>query len=461
MKLQSINPASGEIIAEYPEHSPEKRTEILNRAAEAFPSWRDTPVAGRARLMQCLAEQIRNNLDEYAVLITREMGKRIAEARSELERCASLCEHTAQHAPAILAEEVHTVECGRAVVAFEPLGAVLAVMPWNFPFWQVLRFALPVMAAGNVVVLKHAANICGCAMALEKLFLDAGFPENVFQAVFTVGSRVEDLIKHPIIRGVSLTGSVYAGRKLAEAAGRHLKKTVMELGGSDPFIVLADADLDKAAKIGVASRFRGCGQVCAAAKRFIVVEDAADAFIQKFADEIRTLVPGDPMDQASGIGPMAREDLLEILHGQVERSMDKGARLVLGGRRVDRPGFFYEPTLLVETGRGMPVFDEEVFGPVAAVTRAAGVEEAISLANDTVYGLGASLWTRDEEQARSLATRLEAGAVTINAMPRSEICLPFGGVKHSGWGRELSPYGFKEFVNIKTIRIGGENGHGR
>jgi len=449
----SINPATGQTIATYPEHDAADCRRLLDTCRQAFPRWRDTPLPQRLERLVRLADLLDANARRLGVLATREMGKRLVESEAEVRRCARVCRFYAKMAPAWLADETIDAAPGRRCITYEPLGAILAVMPWNFPYWQICRTAAPLLAAGNVVAVKPAPNVAGAAAALEALFAEAGFPEGAFTILRLATDLVAEAVAHPAVRGVTLTGSPAAGAALGALAGAHIKKAVMELGGSDPCIILADAKLDACCSAAASARIRACGQACIAAKRCIVEAPLADAFTEQLAAKLTTLVPGDPMDPATTIGPLAREDLLENLDRQVRRSIALGARCVTGGHRLDRPGFFYAPTLLADVRPGMPAFDEELFGPVAAVTTAADADEAIRLANATTYGLGASLWTADSARGQALARRIEAGMVAVNAVLRSDFRLPFGGVKRSGYGRELSRWGLLEFVNAKTLVV--------
>ncbi len=451
--MQSVNPATGQLIRDYPEHGPAECAAILDDVVTAARDFSRTTFAGRARCMTALAELLVAEAPAHARLITAEMGKLLREAEAEVRKCAQVCLYYAQHAEAILSPTPVRSIVAESVVTFEPMGTILGIMPWNFPFWQAIRFAAPAVMAGNAVVLKHAPNVCGCALAVEELFCRAGFPENVFRALFIPLDLVESVIAHPGVRGVSLTGSVRAGRSVAALAGKHLKKSVLELGGSDPCIVLADADLSAAARTGAAARLQGCGQVCIASKRFIVERSAADRFTGLLVAAMSRYAPGDPLDPATTLGPMARDDLRQALSAQIGTCLDMGARLLLGGHAVVGPGFFHEPTLLADVAPGMPAYDEELFGPAAALLVAEDAEHALFLANDTPYGLGAGIWTADVDRARAMARSIEAGTVTINGMTKSEPGLPFGGVKNSGYGRELSEFGIREFVNIKTLRV--------
>jgi len=451
--INSINPASAEVLARFDPFTPDEVDHALDQAEDAFIAWRERSFEERAVPMRRLAALLRERADRYGRLITLEMGKPIVEARAELEKCAWGCEHYAEHAARYLADEVITTNARRSLVAFQPLGIVLAVMPWNFPFWQVIRFAAPALMAGNSAVLKHASNVPQCALAIEEVFRDAGFPEGLLRTLLLAGSQVEPIIDDPRVRAVTLTGSSDTGSRIAQLAGRALKKTVLELGGSDPFIVLADADLGQAAKIATRARNQNTGQSCIAAKRFIAVESIATDFERRFAAEVAALQVGDPLDTQTQIGPLAREDLRETLERQVRESVGMGARVLTGGGRGDRKGWYYQPTVLADVTENMPVFKEETFGPVAAVVRVRDADEAVRVANDSAYGLGANLWTRDLALGERLARRIESGSVFVNGMVASDPRLPFGGVKRSGYGRELSSYGIKEFVNIQTIWI--------
>jgi succinate-semialdehyde dehydrogenase/glutarate-semialdehyde dehydrogenase len=449
-----VNPATEEVLARFDPFTSEQVERALDEAQDAFMAWRDRSIVERAVPMRRLAALLRERADRYARLITLEMGKPIAEARAELEKCAFGAEHYAENAARYLADEVVETNAQRSIVAFEPLGIVLAVMPWNFPFWQVIRFAAPALMAGNGAILKHASNVPQCALAIEEVIRDAGFPEGLLRTVLLAGSAVEPVIADPRIRAVTLTGSSDTGSRIAALAGRALKKSVLELGGSDPYIVLADADLDAAAKVGARARNQNTGQSCIAAKRFIALEPIARDFERRFAAEVEALRVGDPLDAKTQIGPLARADLRETLERQVRDSVRMGARVLTGGERGSGKGWYYQPTVLADVTEDMPVFKEETFGPVAAVLRVRDAEEAVRVANDSAYGLGASLWTRDLRVGEALARKIESGSVFVNGMVASDPRLPFGGVKRSGYGRELSSYGIKEFVNIQTIWIG-------
>ncbi len=451
--MRSVNPATGEIIGDYPEHGPEEVTAILSRAQDAFQAWRNVPFAGRRALMKGAAAELRCHQEDYARLMTAEMGKTLAAAKAEAEKCALCCDFYAEHGEFFLAPETVATDASRSLIRYDPLGPILAVMPWNFPFWQVFRFAAPALMAGNVGLLKHASNVPGCALAIEAIFKEAGFPPGCFQTLMIGSGAVDAVIANPAVRAVTLTGSEPAGMAVAAAAGRELKKTVLELGGSDPFIILEDADIQAAALTAAQARCINNGQSCIAAKRFIVVEPVAEAFEQAFLAAMGALRVGDPMDPGTDVGPMAREDLRKELHGQVERSVAAGAVLRLGGKPMEGEGAFYPPTVLTGVKPGVAAFDEETFGPVAAVIRAKDAGEAVSLANRSPFGLGASLWTKDLRRGEALAAQIESGSVFINGMVKSDPRLPFGGVKHSGYGRELSAFGIREFVNIKTVWI--------
>ncbi len=451
--IESRNPATGELLETFDAPPRDEIERTLARAAAAFDGWRRRRFAERASFLREAARRLRAEKAEHARTMALEMGKPVTQGEEEIEKCAWACDFFAEHGEAFMAEQPRQTEAARSYVRFDPLGTVLAIMPWNFPFWQVFRFAAPALMAGNVGILKHASNVPRCALAIAALFEAAGVPPGVFQTLLVGSDAVAGLIADRRIAAVTLTGSDTAGSRVAEAAGRALKKTVLELGGSDPFVVLDDADLDLAARTAATARLVNSGQSCIAAKRFIAVEAVADAFLERFVAEMRARRMGDPLDRATQVGPQARHDLRDQLHRQVEASVARGARVLLGGRVPDGPGAFYPPTVLAAVHPGMPAFDEETFGPVAGVVRARDEREAIALANESVYGLGASLWTSDRGRAERLAPEIEAGVVVVNGQVRSDPRLPFGGVKRSGWGRELSELGMREFVNTKSVWI--------
>jgi len=452
--MDSVNPATAERIDTYEEHTEQDVDDSLERAITAFEDWRDRPTGERERRLERAGEVLRDHRREYAETMTREMGKPIDQAIAEIEKCARCCDHYAEHASAYLQAEHHPSPPGSSVkTVHEPLGPVLAVMPWNFPFWQVFRFAAPYLTAGNVGLLKHASNVPGCALAIEEVFRKAGYPEGAFQPLLIPSDRVETILADNRVRAATVTGSGPAGRAVASTAGEHLKKTVLELGGSDPFVVLDDADIETAAETGAWARNQNGGQSCIAAKRFIVQRDVYDSFLHHFVDEFESFVVGDPMDEETDLGPQARPDLLSELHEQVEASVDAGATLVTGGEPLDVDGAFYPPTILTDVPDGCPVDEEETFGPVAAVYEVADETSAVELANDTEFGLGASVWTDDRERGRRVANRINAGCVYVNQLVKSDPRVPFGGVGNSGYGRELSEAGIKEFVNRKTVWV--------
>lgn len=451
--IQSINPATGEVLERLQETTAGEIDKILDSAYAAFLDWRHRPFTERAERMRNAARILRAGQEKYARTMALEMGKPIVQGKAEVDKCAWVCSYYAEHGEAFLADEPRKTDASHSYVRFEPLGPVLAIMPWNFPFWQVFRFAAPALMAGNAGILKHASNVPRCALQIEEIFREAGFPEGLFRAVLAHPERVGAIIADPRVRAITLTGSGRAGSRVAEQAGRQLKKTVLELGGSDPFIVLEDADLAKAAKTAADARLINSGQSCIAAKRFITMEKVADRFLELLVTETRSRRMGDPLERDTQVGPQARHDLRASLHRQVEESAKRGAEVLLGGRVPDGPGAFYPPTVLAAVDKGMPVFDEETFGPVAAVIRARDEADAIRLANDSEFGLGASLWTEDRRRAERLVPQIEAGCVFVNGLVKSDPRLPFGGVKRSGYGRELSVYGIREFVNVKSVWI--------
>jgi succinate-semialdehyde dehydrogenase / glutarate-semialdehyde dehydrogenase len=449
--MHAINPANDRPIAEYPEPTDEELEGKIALAAERFRDYRRTSFAQRAAWMRAAARLLRERRDRYAELMTLEMGKPIAAAEAEVEKCAWVCEYYAENAAQLLADEVIETDAASSFVTFQPIGPVLAIMPWNFPFWQCFRFAAPALMAGNVGLLKHASNVPGSALAIEEVLRDAGFPEGCFQTLLIGSSRVGGVIDDPRVAAATLTGSEEAGRSIGEAAGRNLKKVVLELGGSDPFIVMPSADIAAAASTAVTARTINNGQSCIAAKRFIVHEAIAGEFERLFVEGVRALQIGDPIERSTDIGPLARREFVEDLHRQVTESIAKGARLLAGGKKLDGPGYFYEPTVLTSVVPGMPAYDEETFGPVAAVIHAKDLDDAIRIANDTRFGLGASAWTNDPVEREHFIAGIEAGSVFINGMVKSDPRLPFGGVKASGVGRELGEFGIREFVNVKTV----------
>lgn len=454
MAIKAIDPMSGKVLASYDEMAPAAVSEIISDVHEAFLKWRRTSFAERATMMREAAKILRGSAGEYARLMAQEMGKPVRDGAAEVEKCASGCDFYAENAARFLGREPIVTDARNSFVTFNPLGVVLAVMPWNFPFWQVFRFAAPGLMAGNVAVLKHASNVPGCAMAIEDVFRRAGFPKNVFRTLMIGSPQVPSAIEHPLVRAVTLTGSGPAGRAVAGKAGQMLKKTVLELGGSDPYLVLDDADLEMAATVSTRGRLVNAGQSCIAAKRFIVAEKVRRPFEELFVQTMGAIKMGDPLKEDTQIGPLARHDLRDELHRQVEASIAGGARCLLGGAIPNNPGAYYPPTVLTDVRRGMPAYEEELFGPVAAIISVKDEEEAITTANDSAFGLGAGVITRDLARGEHIAAeRIDSGCVFVNEAVRSDPRLPFGGVKESGYGRELSVYGIKEFVNIKTVYV--------
>lgn len=453
MKTQSINPATEEVIKTYEIFSKTKVQAAIEAVHDSFMKWRRISFKKRKALMKNAAKILRKNIESYAALMTQEMGKPITQAKTEIEKCAWNCEFFAENAQAFLQDEFVETDAKKSYVHFEPLGVILAVMPWNFPFWQVFRFAAPSLMAGNAVILKHASNVSGCALAIEKIFHEAGFPKNIFRTLIMPSSEIESVIGYPLVKAVTITGSSAAGENVASLAGKYLKKSVLELGGSDPFIVLDDADVFSCATTAAKARNINTGQSCIAAKRFIIFEKIADQFEKLFTEQMKNAVIGDPMDPKTQVGPMARADLLEALDLQIKESIKKGAKLLTGGFRLPRKGYFYAPTVLSYVKKGMPAYDEETFGPVAAIIRVKNLKEAVEVANDTPYGLGVSIWTKNSKKGELLAREIEAGAVFVNGIVKSDPRLPFGGIKQSGYGRELASYGIKEFVNIQSVWI--------
>jgi succinate-semialdehyde dehydrogenase/glutarate-semialdehyde dehydrogenase len=453
MAIATINPTTGETVREFVALTKAEIEDKLSAAHRAAASWRAAPIAERANVVRRAGELLDERKVEYGRLMTLEMGKTLKAAIEEAAKCATACRFYADNVERIIADETVEVQGERSFVAYQPLGVVLAVMPWNFPFWQVIRFAAPAIAAGNVGLLKHASNVPQCALALEQLFVEAGAPGGVFQSLLIPSDAVAAIVADDRVAAATLTGSEGAGSSIAAAAGKYIKKTVLELGGSDAFIVMPSADLDAAVKTAVTARTINNGQSCIAAKRFIVADSIFDAFTEKFVAGMRSLVVGDPMDEKTNVGPLATAQIRDDLDDQVTRAKAAGARVLLGGTRREGRGFFYEPTVMTNVSDDSPVFREETFGPLAAVVRAANVGEAIARANDSRFGLGAAAWTRDEAEVERFARELDAGTVFINGMVASDPRFPFGGVKKSGYGRELSGFGLREFVNIKTVRI--------
>ncbi len=449
--LRAVNPATGEEIERFEEFTEKEVDARLERAESTFRTWRRATFEERAGLMREAAALLRRNKRRYAETMAREMGKPIRDGAAEAEKCAWACDFYAEHAAKFLAPDEVATEAKRSFVRYEPLGPVLAIMPWNFPFWQVFRFAAPALMAGNVALLKHASNVPRSALTIQVIFEAAGFPKGAFQTLLVGSALVSAVIKDPRVRAITLTGSEKAGASVAAVAAASIKKTVLELGGSDPFIVLADADMDRAARTAAEARCINSGQSCIAAKRFIVEGAVFAEFLERFREAMVRLKLGDPMREDTDIGPQARADLLDDLDRQVRGSVAKGAKVDLGGERLGGPGFFYPPTILSAVRRGMPVYEEEVFGPVAAVVRVADEREAIRVANDSRYGLGASVWTSDLDRGLRLSEEIESGTVFINRLVKSDPRLPFGGVKNSGYGRELGPWGIREFVNAKSV----------
>ena len=453
MEIQTINPVDNQLVESFVEYTSHQVVEIIENAHSEFLNWREKSFSERSALMLNVANVLRSNKKKWAEIMTIEMGKPILQAIGEVEKCAWVCEYYAENAQSFLSEEIIQTDASKSYVRFDPIGIVLAVMPWNYPFWQVFRFAAPALMAGNVAILKHASNVPMSALAIEEVFKEAGFPKNVFSTLLIGSKQVEYVIKNPFVKAVTLTGSEPAGKAIASSSGKALKKTVMELGGSDPFIILKDANIEEAIEVGVTARILNNGQSCIAAKRFIMEEEIADEFETGFVQRMKKLVIGDPIDPKTELGPIAREDLLEELDWQVKETVKHGAKILTGGERVDREGAFYQPTVLSNVKKGMLAYSEELFGPVAIMIRAKNEAEAIDIANDTPFGLGASIWTEDIRKAEILTRQIDSGAVFINGMVKSDPRMPFGGIKTSGYGRELSHYGIKEFVNIKSVWV--------
>jgi len=454
MKIFSVNPATGKRIKKYKAHSDKEINKKITETHNAWLQWKHTDSNERSRLLNNMADVLHQQKDELAHLMALEMGKPLAQGLAEIDKCASVCNYYADNAADYLKEQLITTEASKSYVTFKPIGVVLAVMPWNFPFWQVFRFLAPALAAGNCGVLKHASNVPGCALAIEQIVKEAGFPNKVFQTLLASGSQVEKIIEHEKIMAVTLTGSTVAGQKVAQKAGSLIKKTVLELGGSDAYMVLEDADLEEAAEMCVNSRIINSGQSCIAAKRFIVVKAVEKEFTRLFLQKMAAKKMGDPMEKDTDIGPQARVDLRDELHEQVKASIAKGAKCILGGVIPTGKNAFYPPTILTKVKPGMPAHDEELFGPVAAIISAKDENDAIKIANGSVFGLGGAVFTKDKKRGDLIAsTKLEAGSCFVNSMVKSDPRLPFGGIKQSGYGRELGLFGIHEFVNIKTIYL--------
>ncbi len=450
--METINPTTGEKIQEYDLMDDAELNEIVQNTNKAQESWRKKSFDERAERLQKAAQILKDRKEEFAELMAREMGKPLPQGESESEKCAWVCEYYADNAESFLQDQPIESDAAKSYVTFNPLGTVLAIMPWNFPFWQLFRFGAPALMAGNAAILKHAPNVTGCALAIEEVMHDAGIPEDLFRTAVADVDQTQELIANPGIAAVTLTGSTRAGKAVASQAGSQLKKTVLELGGSDPYVIFADADIEAAAETCVTSRLLNSGQSCIAAKRYIVVEDNYDQFLDAVIDRMQLKRIGDPTNSSTDIGPMAREDLRDKLHKQVQDSIEAGANCELGGEIPDRGGYFYPPTVLTNVGPGMPAYEEELFGPVASVIKVKDEQEAIKVANDTDYGLGAAIFSEDVDHAEKIAANeLQAGCCFINEFVKSDPRLPFGGIKESGFGRELSHFGIKEFVNIKTV----------
>jgi succinate-semialdehyde dehydrogenase/glutarate-semialdehyde dehydrogenase len=452
--MKSVNPATGESFQNYEIFSEKGVEKIINSVDKSWQNWRKTSFFHRSQMMQNLASLLKSKKEELARLMAHEMGKVMHEGRAEIEKCAWVCEFYAENAESFLENEIIDSEFSSSYVSYQPIGTILAVMPWNFPFWQVFRFAAPTVMAGNTAVLKHASNVPGCALAIEDLFREAGFPENVFRTLLIGSKQVESVIKHRAIKAISLTGSTPAGKSVASAAGSVMKKCVLELGGSDPYLILEDADLVSAAKTCAAGRLVNAGQSCIGAKRFIVTETVYPEFLEYFTQEMMKAEFGDPCEPEITMGPLARIDLRDELHRQVTDSVKMGAEVIIGGEKPNMKGAFYPPTILENVKPGMPAYDEELFGPVASVIRVKNETDAIRVANDSVFGLGAAVFTRDLKKGERIAeTQLQAGCCFVNDFVKSDPRLPFGGIKESGFGRELSSHGIKEFMNVKTVAV--------
>ncbi|MEX1191178.1 MAG: NAD-dependent succinate-semialdehyde dehydrogenase [Brumimicrobium sp.] len=450
MEFYSNNPYNGDQVGKYTSLTSEELDKKLNKSEEAFKTWSKRPLSFRTDLLKKVGQLLRDNIEEYAQMITAEMGKPISESKSEVNKCAWVCDYYAENAESFLENEVIKTDASQSLVRHDPIGTVFAIMPWNFPFWQVLRFAAPTLTAGNTGLLKHAANVFGCATQIEDLFTKAGYPEGVFQNLIVHHDESEKILSHDTVKAVTLTGSGKAGSAVAQIAGKYLKKSLLELGGSNAFIVLDDADIDQAVNTAVTARMLNSGQSCIAAKRFIVLESVHDIFVTKFSEAVSKLKAGDTKEDSTQIGPLARKDLADELHRQVKDSVSQGAKLVCGG---EQDNCFHEPTILTGVKPGMPAFDEETFGPLAAIIKVKNVDEAFSLAEQSKFGLGASVFTKDTVKAIEYAERVSDGAFFVNELVKSDPRLPFGGTKHSGYGRELGKDGMMEFVNRKTVYV--------
>ncbi len=454
MSMNAVNPVNGSIVEEYRQHTVEQILDIIDKSHASWKMWKDSSFKERAVLLRRAAEILRSRKEKYADLMTKEMGKLTKDGKAEIEKCAWVCDYYAENGEKFLSREDIKTDASSSYVTYNPLGVVLAVMPWNFPFWQVFRFLAPALMAGNGAVLKHASNVTGCSLAIEEINKDAGFPNDIFRSLIIDSSQVKMVIENPLIKAVTLTGSTEAGRSAASIAGQNLKKIVLELGGSDAYVVLKDADVKKAAETCVNSRLINAGQSCIAAKRFIVEQDIYGEFVEEVREILESKSIGSPNDDDTDIGPMARKDLRDEIHEQVQESIKKGANCLLGGVIPDREGAYYPPTLLTDVKPGMPAYEEEIFGPVASVIKANSEEDAIHIANESFFGLGAAIFTSNHEKGEKIAAEeLEAGFCAVNDFVRSDPRLPFGGIKESGYGRELSSIGIKEFVNIKTVYV--------
>ncbi|MFN2261495.1 MAG: NAD-dependent succinate-semialdehyde dehydrogenase [Psychroflexus sp.] len=450
MEFKSVNPYNGDQIATYTAQTKEEVERVLERSGEAFKSWRKTPLSERTELLKKVGQILRDDVEEYAKMITLEMGKPISESRAEVNKCAWVCDYYAENASEFLADEKIKTDATHSYVKHDPIGTVFAVMPWNFPFWQVFRFAAPTLTAGNTGILKHAANVFGCAIKIEEIFKKAGYPDHVFQNLIVHHDTSEMIIAHDAVQAVTLTGSGGAGAAVAKLAGKNLKKSLLELGGNNSFIVWEDADIDQAVKTAVTARMLNCGQSCIAAKRFILLEGIYEEFISKFKKAVSELKRGNTMDDSTQIGPLARKDLADQLHSQVERSLEQGAELILGGKQDN---CFHEPTILGNVKPGMPAFDEETFGPLAAMIKAKTIDEAFEFSEKSKFGLGVTVFTKDTDKAMEMAEKVSDGAYFVNELVKSDPRLPFGGTKRSGYGRELAKEGIMEFINKKTVYV--------